>query len=50
MYTQAAYYCQFTPGGGTPLRQSKDIYVLGNRQYINANMAYHAADTVQSPT
>jgi len=46
---QAAYYCQFVPGGGVPSRQSKDVYLLGNRQYINANMAYHAADTFQTP-
>lgn len=48
--TQAAFYCQYIPEGGTQIRQSKDVYLLGNRQYINANMAYNAADTFQSPT
>ena len=24
---------------------SREIYVIGNRQFVNANLAYHAADT-----
>jgi len=24
---------------------SREIYVIGNRQFVNANLAYHATDT-----
>lgn len=50
MYEQAAYYCQTVSTSGSPL-ESREVYVIGNRQFVNANMAYHAADTfrVQRP-
>lgn len=27
------------------MAESREVYVIGNRQFVNANMAYHAADT-----
>merc|ERR1712071_322468 len=43
---QAAYYCQYAAGSPrSPFKQSRDVFLLGNRRFINANMAYLAADT-----
>ena len=42
---QAAYYCQTVSPIGSSNSESREVYVIGNRQFVNANMAYHAADT-----
>lgn len=44
---QAAFYCQTISTAGQAA-QSREVYVIGNRQFVNANMAYHAADTVSA--
>lgn len=41
---QAAYNCQ-TVSSSSLTAESREVYVIGNRQFVNANMAYHAADT-----
>ena len=41
---QAAYYCQ-SVSSTSLTAESREVYVIGNRQFVNANMAYHAADT-----
>jgi hypothetical protein len=41
---QAAYNCQ-SVSSATSTAESREVYVIGNRQFVNANMAYHAADT-----
>lgn len=41
---QAAFYCQQAFKNGQVF-QSRNVYVYGNRNFVNANMAYHAAET-----
>ncbi len=43
---QAAYYCQ-SVSSTSFTTESREVYVIGNRQFVNANMAYHAADTIK---
>ena len=40
---QAAYFCQLSDGSSG--LDSREMYIVGNRQFVNANLVYHAADT-----